>query len=393
MESIRVLLIEDNADDASLIQLVLEKKIKNLSVTHLDSFQLFKEIITTTQFDIVITDYNCGNFTGIDVISELDQRNLDIPIIVVTAEYGMDHALAAISYHVDDYVVKDAKYVNRLPEIVTRVLKNSKLESAIRNTNSNANETLYNYIKMFEKSSDLILSLWKDGSFITTNQTTLDLLGYTVDEINKINIKEIADPDCHIELDHILSETDINKQLDSVELVLLSKSGEKININGNINKRVENGKVVGTHWVVQHLTHSKKSDELLKKQSEQYKSAFEYAPCPMVMGDMRGIVLQINQAACDLVGYTYEEMLGRHIRTITHPLDLLKSLNYHRKLTSGAIDNYTLEKRYRHKDGHYVKVEVTAVLIRNKSGQPRFAIAEFKECGSPLTYSKDENVA
>ncbi len=394
MKSINILLIEDNPDDAGLIQFVLQKKIKNeVVITHIDSFILFKELIKKPNFDLILTDYNCGEFNGTDVITELNNSNLDIPIILITAESGMDTALTAINLHVDDYIVKDSKYTTRLPNTVTRVLKNAELESTIRNANTDANETLYNYVSMFVQTADLILSLWGDGSFITANQALLEILGYHVNELKKINIKNIVDKDCYIELDSIISDKSMMNSCQDIQIVLVSKSGKKINVKGKINKRIENGKVIGTHWNVQCLTDSKKLDELRLKQSEQYKSVFEHAPFPMVMGDVRGIVLQINQAACDLVGYSYEEMLGRHIRSITHPLDLLKSLRYHKKLTSGEIDDYVIEKRYRHKDGHYIKVEVTAALIRNKKGKPRFAIAEFKSCSNNLMQEKEDELS
>lgn len=108
-------------------------------------------------------------------------------------------------------------------------------------------------------------------------------------------------------------------------------------------------------------------------------SMFEFSPIPMVLGDHRGVVLQINKSACDLVGYKYDEMIGMHIRKITHPIDLLKSLKFHKKLFSGELNNYTIIKQYRHKEGHYIKVEVNAALIRNEKNQPRFGIAEFRE--------------
>ena len=374
--TISILLIEDNADDAKLVSHIINKGITDASIQHVDSFEIYQELISKSSFDIILSDYNCQTFTGLDVVMELEERAMDIPIIFITGDHSLDKALTAMKYNVDDYLVKDYECLKKLPSIIKKIIKNKELEKSSEQSSHNISNALSDYINLCETSPELIISLWKDGSFITVNQNILDILKLSKQDLTRLNFKELLNESFHIEFDHIINKLSLVKPKKEVLFDLQSKSNNSITVKGDVTARIENGKVIGSHWVLHDVSEIRKKDDLDIKNNDKYKSVFELSPVPLVMGDQRGIVLQINQAACDLVGYTYEEMIGKHIRTITHPLDLIKSLIYHRRLTTGEIDNYTIKKRYKHKEGFYVETEVTAVLLRNNKGQPCFGIAE-----------------
>lgn len=379
MEKLRILLIEDNEDDAKLIRHSLENNIKGILIKHIDSIEIFKEVIRSSNYDLILTDYYCSGFTGLDIVTELRSMDIKIPVILITGEHAMGTALAAIKMHVDDYVVKDYKYIKRLPSIINRVLKKSSIEDIKRNSEITFSDSLENYIDLFNDASDIIQDIWLDGSFIIVNTAWYETLGYTNNDVNDLNIDDIIDEEWKFDIKEIMDQVRSGNQRQYVEIGFISKSGKKILVEGEVAARIENGKTIGCHWILHNVTALKNTDKSFCDVNDQYMSAFEYAPDPLVMGDHRGNILQINRAACDIVGYAYKEMIGMQIRKITHPANLSKSLNYHKKLLSGEIDNYTITIRYRHKKGHYIKVEVTAALIRNEKGQPRFAIAEFKE--------------
>lgn len=77
-----------------------------------------------------------------------------------------------------------------------------------------------------------------------------------------------------------------------------------------------------------------------------------------------GKFLRVNQKYCDLVGYSREEMLQRDYMSITYPDDLPVSQAQVRALHEGRISEYTLDKRYRHKNARIVWVALTISLLR-----------------------------
>ena len=70
-----------------------------------------------------------------------------------------------------------------------------------------------------------------------------------------------------------------------------------------------------------------------------------------------------------IFGYSNEELIGRTVADLTHPDDLDEGLRMHEKLLSGALDKFTMEKRYRHKSGQFVWTEVTAWVIGSIDSQ------------------------
>jgi len=58
------------------------------------------------QFDLVLTDWNMPNKTGLQVIEEIRVKDSQVPIIMVTTEAEKRRVLEAIQAGVSDYIIK-----------------------------------------------------------------------------------------------------------------------------------------------------------------------------------------------------------------------------------------------------------------------------------------------
>jgi len=72
-----------------------------------------------------------------------------------------------------------------------------------------------------------------------------------------------------------------------------------------------------------------------------------------------GRFARVNRRYCDLVGFTLGEMKQTTFHQITHPDDLAGDLANMDRLIAGEIDQFSMEKRYIHKDGSVVWVNLT----------------------------------
>ncbi|MCH7695594.1 MAG: EAL domain-containing protein [Proteobacteria bacterium] len=127
-----------------------------------------------------------------------------------------------------------------------------------------------------------------------------------------------------------------------------------------------------------HLSH-KESEDVLRESEDRFRSVFENAPIGMGLGDKEGNILQVNRAACEMVGYTKAELIGKNYLKFIHPDDREVSFQRLRKLFSGKTGQYRLEKRYRHKDGHYIWVDISVSLIRGANGNPSYLIEQAQD--------------
>ena len=117
-------------------------------------------------------------------------------------------------------------------------------------------------------------------------------------------------------------------------------------------------------------------EQKLKESEERFKQAFEHAAIGMALVSTSGQFLQINKSFCKFLGYSEQEMLNLDFQTITHPDDLQKDLNYLKKLESGEISNYQMEKRYFTKDRHIMWIQLSASAVRDKEGNVIHYIAQ-----------------
>lgn len=85
--------------------------------------------------------------------------------------------------------------------------------------------------------------------------------------------------------------------------------------------------------------------------------------------------LRINRKYCDILGYTEKELKTLTFKEITHPDDLETSVRNFELLLEGKISEFALEKRYIRKDDTAIWVNLTASVVFNPDGRPRFAVA------------------
>jgi diguanylate cyclase (GGDEF)-like protein/PAS domain S-box-containing protein len=89
---------------------------------------------------------------------------------------------------------------------------------------------------------------------------------------------------------------------------------------------------------------------------------------------LTGIFLNVNPTLCQWLGYDWQDLVGRHLETLTHPDDLGDLLQGYTDLVSGRISTLSLEKRYLHRDGPSLWMRVTLSLVRDVAGEPQFSL-------------------
>jgi PAS domain S-box-containing protein len=117
----------------------------------------------------------------------------------------------------------------------------------------------------------------------------------------------------------------------------------------------------------------------LRESEERFRKAFDHAPIGMAMVAVDGRFLKVNRALCDIVGYQAEELLTRDFQSITHPDDLTPDLAYAGRLLSGELTTYQMDKRYLHKNGQVVWVQLNGSVVRSIEDEPLLFIAQIQD--------------
>jgi diguanylate cyclase (GGDEF)-like protein len=126
VEQLRLLIIEDDADQQDLIRETLEDHFGRGTVIAVDSRKaaLLQDL---SSFNLILTDYNLPDACGMDLLDELRTR-CNTPVIMVTGENVGHIAVDAIKRGATDYVVKLGDYLFTIPLVIEKNLTMAKVK-------------------------------------------------------------------------------------------------------------------------------------------------------------------------------------------------------------------------------------------------------------------------
>ncbi len=126
---------------------------------------------------------------------------------------------------------------------------------------------------------------------------------------------------------------------------------------------------------MQDETERKRTEQELLQSEERFRGAFEGGLVGMAILAADGRFLQVNQAYCDYLGYTKDELVSKHYPLVIPPEDHEWADSQFRNLQAGGIEPYQRERRYRHKRGHEVwGLASIALLYDDKGHSDRFIV-------------------
>ncbi len=117
----------------------------------------------------------------------------------------------------------------------------------------------------------------------------------------------------------------------------------------------------------------------LRESEERFRLTMDEAPIGMALVALDGRFVRVNDALCELVGYSAEELERRRYQEITHPDDLEPDLAMASRLIRGELDRLQIEKRYVRKDGSIVTVLLHTALLHAPGGRPLYYISQIAD--------------
>jgi diguanylate cyclase (GGDEF)-like protein/PAS domain S-box-containing protein len=122
-----------------------------------------------------------------------------------------------------------------------------------------------------------------------------------------------------------------------------------------------------------------RAEEGRRVSEARFQAIFAGAAIGMSVSTVDGQVIEVNQALCDMLGYTAEELRSMSFEDFVLPEDPPSAPGMFQEMLAGGRDQFRIEKPYVHKDGHRVWTDLVASVIRDEDDRPKWLVAMFED--------------
>jgi PAS domain S-box-containing protein len=200
---LRLLVLEDNRDDAELAIAILEKAGYVCRWERVESEAGFVASLARagTDYDLILADYRLPAFDGLTAVKLFVERGLDLPFILVSGTLGEEIAIESLRAGATDYVLKDR--LSRLAPVVERALRERDERRERRRAQEAVRESEARWRSLTENSPDQITTLDRDLKIEFANRPPP---GMTVDELIGTGLDEWAADERRPEIKAVLEQ-------------------------------------------------------------------------------------------------------------------------------------------------------------------------------------------
>jgi PAS domain S-box-containing protein len=205
------------------------------------------------------------------------------------------------------------------------------------------------------------------GKFLYVNDCFCKMLGRSREEILRLHISDVTWPDDPDEQDFLFKDLALGGPPVVVEKRLFRVDGETfwVKINASV-LRNSHGEPEGVTAVLYDIDNEKRSEVVIRRRERELAEFFENAPFGLDFLSSDGVIWQVNNTECRILGYSPEELIGHHFSEFHVDKELAADF-LQRCLGGQSVRNY--EVRLWRKDGSTAHVLIHADL-KSEPGQP-----------------------
>jgi len=131
---IKILNLEDDAYDATLLAVELKKEYFSVEIMVATNRKEFEEMLNSYSFDVILADHNLPDYNGIDALQYSKSIFPDLPFIFVSGTLGEEKAILAMRYGASDFVNKN--HIEKLGYALRRVLNETDAKKQLIELNN-----------------------------------------------------------------------------------------------------------------------------------------------------------------------------------------------------------------------------------------------------------------
>ncbi len=360
--TLRILLIDDDRDDRTLVARQLEREFRGVQVEQIVEAQGFEQALEKGDFALVITDYQLRWTDGLAVLRAVKTRWEDCPVVMFTGTGSEEVAVEAMKAGLDDYVLKSPRHFVRLPLAVRSALDRSRQRRAVK-------ESEARYWRLFDGLPIGLYLTTPEGKFIDANPALAQMLGYHDREaFLDADLAELyIDASDRQRWKQLMEREGIVRDF---EVRLRRRDGAIIWARDTARAEFDaDGRVRYYEGSLEDITERKRAEERLRLLGSAVHHAEDSIVITTAGGGSPGPrVVFVNPAFTKLTGYEERDVLGKSPALLRGPGEDLAAL---RSLGEALLRGETRrgETVGRRKDGRHFDREWYVTPLRDEAGR------------------------
>src|SRR6185295_14340758 len=176
-----ILLLEDNAEDAALVQRELAGLCIPVAVRRVETREQLLSEFEKTRPEIILSDYAIPGFSGPEALKLIRQRDFDVPFIFVSGHVAEEWVIEAMRQGATDFVGKDR--LSRLVPVVLRARREVAERKDRRRAEEIHREGGEQTRLILDNALDAVITMDAAGCITRWNPQAEKLFGWSASEV------------------------------------------------------------------------------------------------------------------------------------------------------------------------------------------------------------------
>jgi PAS domain S-box-containing protein len=236
---------------------------------------------------------------------------------------------------------------------------------------------------ILEAALDSVITIGRDSRVVEWNEAAEKTFGYRREEVLGRDLAQLIIPPEYRErhyqgMAHYLTTGEGPVLRKRVELEAIRGDGSRFPVELAISPLPIGGEPHFTAYL-RDISERKQAQAELRDREQRLHATYESAFAGIGEVDRTGRFLRVNEEFCAITGYTREELGKLTIAEITYPDDLVRDQELFGRQMAGEIGVYRSEKRFIHKSGHPVWVDLSASRVDDDEGHPVYGVRVIRD--------------
>jgi len=320
--------------------------------------------VNQRSYDVVLMDGNQPDTEALSLLSSLKQSNPHCPIVILSSMLETKDKPEFLNHGAFDFLKKPYT-ADEFNDTLRRALEFKAARRITENTISGFIANGERYRAIVQAAQDAIILGDQEGNILSWNEAAHNMFGYTAEEVVGNPLTLLMPPryrQAHQQgLERFRSTGEMRVVGKTVELHGLRKGGEEFPIELSLSCSVETEEVFYC-GIIRDISERKRAEQSLKDSEERFRKIFVTSNDAIFVLDLQeDRMLNVNPRACEVLGYSHEELLSIPLSVI-HGHDIHKFHAFCDSVRAQG-EGWTNELTCLTKSGRPISCEISASIM------------------------------